>query len=61
MCRNGENGRCTFGFQNYWFKHDYNEMAFNSDNLTKENNEVFGMLKKMTERLLLIERCNITY
>ena len=35
-------------------------MAFNSDNLTKENNEVFGMLEKMTERLLQIERCNRT-
>ena len=39
-------------------------MAFDSDNPTKEHNEVIekvcGMLEKRTERIIQIEKCNLT-
>ena len=64
MCRNGENGKCIYGIQNCWFKHDDIEMDFSSGNSTKENNEViekvFGMLEQMTKRILEIEKYNLT-
>ena len=64
MCRNVDNGLCIFGRKSCWFKHDKHEMAFESDNPTKEHNEViekvFGMLEKMTERIIQIEKYNLT-
>ena len=63
MCWNKENGKCIFGSQDCWFKHEKNERAFENDNSTKEQKEViekvFGMLEKMTERILQIENYNL--
>ena len=64
MCRNGENGKCVYESQDCWFRHSISERAFEIDKATNEQNEViekvFGMLEKMTERILQIENYNLT-
>ena len=55
MCRNGENGKCIYGIQNCWFKHDDIEMDFSSGNSTKENNEVIERKMKLMETLTDLE------
>ena len=64
MCWNKENGKCIFGSQDCWFKHEKSERALENENATKEQNEViqkvFEMLEKMTERILKIENYNMT-
>ena len=55
MFRNGENGMCIFGSEGCWFRHNNSE----SDKSITEQNEViekvFGIIEKMTERILQIE------
>ena len=62
---NGGNGKCIIGSQKCWFRRDYSEIALKSDKTTTENNKViekvFGMLEKMTERIIQIEKCNMYY
>ena len=57
MCRNEKNGACIFGSHNCWFIHDDKEVTFESDKTLNEVNEkVYGMMEKMTERILLIDK-----
>jgi hypothetical protein len=64
MCRNEVNGKCIYGSQDCWFRHDIRESAFESETSRNEKNEViekvFGMLEKMTQRILQIENYNLT-
>ena len=61
MCKNEKNGTCIFGGLNCWFIHDDKKAADEGEqNLLKEHKEVmekvFGMMEKMTERILLLEK-----
>ena len=61
MCRNVQDGTCIFGSLNCWFIHDDKEAALESEKtILTEHNEViekvFGMMEKMTERILMIEK-----
>ena len=63
MCWNAENGKCIFGSQACWFKHEKSEKDSESEKSTNELNvvieKVFGMLEKMTDRILQIESYNL--
>ena len=62
-CRNADNGKCIFESKACWFKHEESEKDFETEKSTNEQNivieKVFGMLEKMTERILQIENYNL--
>ena len=55
--------KCIYGSQNCWFRHENSERGLDSDIQTNEKNEliekVFGMLEKMTQRIVKIENYNL--
>ena len=56
LCRNGENGKCIYGSEGCWFRHGNSEITEQNEVIEK----VFGMLEKMTERILHRENYNLT-
>ena len=65
ICRNQKEGTCIFGSLNCWFIHDDKEAVFENDKtMMKEHDEViekvFGMMEKMTKRILQIEKLQLT-
>ena len=62
-CRHENNGKCIFGSKNCWFIHEKHGNNIQSENSYEEVIEeqsdvmqkVFGMLEKMTGRIMKIE------
>ena len=60
LCRNEENEKCIYGSGGCWFRHENSE---GGKSITEQNEviqKVFGMLEKMTERILHLENYNLT-
>ena len=63
LCRNEMKDQCIYGSQGCWFRHEKSE-AVDSDASSNDKNEViekmFGMLEKITKRIVQIENHNLT-